>query len=63
MNWKLVAHALWHGLSAVIITGATTIATYQKQPEGWGWAIFISGLLVAFVKGVEGYFREPQVGG
>lgn len=60
MNWKRLGVIVWHGFSATVIAAAVTVGTYQQTPQGWQWSIFITGLLVAFVRGVKSYLQEPE---
>jgi hypothetical protein len=60
MNWTLVCHILWHGLSPAIITAGGIIVALAHWPTGYEWLVIVASSLMALAKGVDSYFTEPS---
>ncbi len=60
MNWKLIAHAAWHGIGAGLIAAGTAVATYRSVPQGWDAVILAVGIGIAIWKGADAYIRVPS---
>jgi len=59
MNWTLVCHILWHGLSPAIITAGGIIVALAHWPTGYEWLVIVAASLGSLAKGIDGYFTEP----
>ena len=59
MNWKLVFHIAWHGISPLVITAGGIITALAHWPTGYEWLVIVAASLAAMVKGIDGYFTEP----
>lgn len=57
MNFYLFA--TWHGISQGIITGGGILLALGHWPTKYEWLIIGVSALIAGVKGVDGYRREP----
>jgi len=60
MNWTLVCHILWHGLSPAIITAGGIIVALAHWPTGYEWLVIVAASLGSLAKGIDGYFTEPS---
>lgn len=61
MNWPLILASAWHGLSQAVLVAGTTLGVLQAWPSKVQWVSMGAGAAVAFVKGVDSYWREPRI--